>query len=164
LVRAGRCMREAEEMDAEQYLSVTVDKFVFALKKGYLYDEQGIWVAVEDGLARVGVTDYLQQSSGDVAFVNLLEPETEVRRGEELGSIETIKADVGINSPVSGVIQERNEELDVRPELINEEPYGEGWLVLIEMTDLENDPKKLLTAEEYLPLMKSQAEEEAKKR
>jgi glycine cleavage system H protein len=99
-----------------------------------------------------------------VAFVNVPEPETEVKRGQELGSVETIKADVSINSPVSGTIRERNEELDVRPELVNEDPYGEGWLVLIETTGSESDRKELLTAEECLPVMKAQAEEEARKR
>jgi len=151
-------------MSGEEYLEATVDKFVFTVKKGYLYDEQGLWVAIENGVARVGVTDYLQQKSGDVAFVNVPEPETEVKRGQELGSVETIKADVSINSPVSGTIRERNEELDVRPELVNEDPYGEGWLVLIETTGLESDREELLTAEEYLPAMKAQAEEEARKR
>ena len=146
-------------MNGEEYLEATIDKFVFTVKKGYLYDEQGLWVAVENGVARVGVTDYLQQKSGDVAFVNLPEPETEVQRGQELGSIETIKADVSINSPVSGTIRERNEELDVRPELVNEDPYGQGWLVLIETTGFESDREELVTAEEYLPVMKAQAEE-----
>jgi len=146
-------------MSGEEYLEATIDKFVFTVKKGYLYDEQGLWVAVENGVARVGVTDYLQQKSGDVAFVNLPEPETEVKRGQELGSIETIKADVSINSPVSGTIRERNEELDVRPELVNEDPYGQGWLVLIETTGFESDREELVTAEEYLPVMKAQAEE-----
>ncbi len=151
-------------MDGEEYLKLTVDKFVFTVKKGCVYDGQGVWVMIEDGLGRVGVTDYFQQKSGDLAFVNMPEPQTEVRQGEELGSIETIKADVTINAPISGVIQERNEELDVKPELVNDDPYGEGWLVLIEMTDFQNDRKKLFTAEQYLPLMKSQAEEEAKQR
>ncbi len=151
-------------MNAEEYLQATVDKFVFTAKKEYLYDGEGLWVSIEDGLARVGVTDYLQQSSGDVAFVNSPEPETEVKRGQELGSIETIKADVAIKSPVSGIVEERNEELDVSPELVNEDPYGEGWLLLIRMTDFESDRRTLLTAEDYLPVMQSQAEEETKKR
>jgi glycine cleavage system H protein len=151
-------------MKTEEYLEVTVDKFAFAVKTGYLYDEQGVWVAVKDRLGRVGVTDYLQQRSGDVAFVNLPEPETPVSEGEELGSIETIKADVAVNSPISGIIRERNEELDVKPELVNEDPYGEGWLVLVEMTDFERDRVKLMTAEQYLPVMKSRAEEEARRR
>ncbi len=151
-------------MDGEEYLKLTVDKFVFTVKKGYLYSEQGVWVSVEDGLARVGITDFLQQRSGDVAFVNMPEPGTAVKRGSELGSIETIKADVTISSPVAGVIHERNEELDVSPELVNQDPYGDGWLVLIEIADFESDLKSLLTADEYLPIMKAQAEEEENKR
>jgi glycine cleavage system H protein len=151
-------------MSGEEYLEATVGKFVFVVKKGYLYDEQGVWLTVKDGLARVGVTDFLQQKSGDVAFVNVPETGTELTRGKELGSIETIKADVRINSPVSGVIYERNEELDVTPELVNQDPYGDGWLVVIETTDYESDRQELLTPEEYLAVMRSQAEQEAQGR
>jgi len=151
-------------MSGEGYLQATVGKFVFVVKKGYLYDEQGVWLTVKDGLARVGVTDFLQQKSGDVAFVNMPETGTELIRGQELGSIETIKADVRINSPISGVIHERNEELDITPELVNQDPYGDGWLVVIETTDCESDRQELLTPEEYLAVMRSQAEEEAQGR
>lgn len=151
-------------MNPEEYLAVSVDKFVFQVKKGCLYREQGLWVMAEDRLVRVGITDFLQQSSGDVAFVNMPEPGTEVRLGEELGSIETIKADVAISSPVSGVLRERNEELDVMPELVNQEPYGGGWLLLIEPSDFESERQSLLTPEQYLAVIRSQAEEEATKR
>jgi glycine cleavage system H protein len=147
-----------------EYLEAQVDKFVFKVKRGCYYTKEGIWVQVENGVGRVGVSDFLQQKSGDVAFVNLLELSTTLKQGKEMGSIETIKADVTINSPVSGVIRETNRELEVKPELINEDPYGEGWLVLVEMSGFESDRKSLLTAEEYLTVMKSQAEEEAKKR
>lgn len=147
-----------------EYLEAQVDKFVFKVKRGCYYTKEGIWVQVENGVGRVGVSDFLQQKSGDVAFVNLPELSTTLKQGKEMGSIETIKADVTINSPVSGVIRETNRELEVKPELINEDPYGEGWLVLVEMSGFESDRKNLLTAEEYLTVMKSQAEEEAKKR
>jgi len=147
-----------------EYLEAQVDKFVFKVKRGCHYTEEGIWVQVENGAGRVGVSDFLQQKSGDVAFVNLPELGTTLKQGEEMGSIETIKVDVTIGSPLSGVVQETNRELEIKPELINEDPYGEGWLVLVEMSDFESDRKNLLTAEEYLMVMKSQAEEEAKKR
>jgi len=151
-------------MSGEEYLQATVGKFVFVVKKGYLYDEQGVWLTVKDGLARVGVTDFLQQKSGDVAFVNMPEAGTELTRGKDLGSVETIKADVRINSPISGVIHQRNEELDITPELVNQDPYGDGWLVVIETTDYESDRQELLTPEGYLAVMSSQAEEEAQGR
>jgi glycine cleavage system H protein len=147
-----------------EYLEAQVDKFVFKVKRGCYYTKEGIWVQLENGAGRVGVSDFLQQKSGDVAFVNLPELGTTLKQGKEMGSIETIKADVTINSPISGVIQETNRELEVKPELINEDPYGEGWLVLVEMSGFESDRKNLLTPEEYLTVMKSQAEEEAKKR
>ena len=147
-----------------EYLETQVDKFIFEVKRGCYYTEEGIWVQVEKGAGRVGVSDFLQQKSGDVAFVNLPELGTTLKQGEAMGSIETIKADVMINSPLSGVVQETNGELEPKPELINEDPYGEGWLVLVEMSDFESDRKNLSTAEEYLAVMKSQAEEEAKKR
>jgi len=146
------------------YLQTQVDKFVFKVKKNCYYTEDGIWVQVESGAGRVGVSDFLQQKSGDAAFVNLPELGTTLKQGQEMGSIETIKADVTINSPLSGVVQETNRELEIEPELINEDPYNEGWLVLVEMSDFESDRKNLLTAEEYFTVMKSQAEEEAKKR
>lgn len=151
-------------MGGEEYLEATVGKFVFVVKKGYLYDEQGVWLTVKDGLARVGVTDFLQQKSGDVAFVNMPDAGTELTRGQELGSIETIKADVRVNSPLSGVVHERNEELDITPELVNQDPYGDGWLVVIETTDYESDRQELLTPEGYLAVMRSQAEQEAQGR
>lgn len=147
-----------------EYLEAQVDKFVFKVRRGCYYTEEGIWVQLENGAGRVGVSDFLQQKSGDVAFVNLPELGTTLKQGEEMGSIETIKADVTITSPISGVVQETNREIEVKPELINEEPYGKGWLVLVEMSDFESDRKNLLTAEEYFTIMRSQAEEEAKKR
>ncbi|HAL61805.1 MAG TPA: glycine cleavage system protein H [Chloroflexi bacterium] len=147
-----------------EYLEAQVDKFVFKVKRGCYYTEEGIWMQVENGAGRVGVSDFLQQKSGDVAFANLPELGSTLKQGQGMGSIETIKADVTISSPISGVVQETNRELEIKPELINEDPYGEGWLVLIEMSDFESDRKNLLTAEEYLAVMKSQAEEEAKKR
>ena len=147
-----------------EHLEIQIDKFLFRVKKGCYYTEEGLWVQAQDDLGRIGVGDFLQQKSGDVAFVNLPELGTTLKQGERMGSIETIKADVTIRSPVSGVVRETNIELEIKPELINEDPYGEGWLVIIEASGFEGDRKNLLTAEEYLAVMRSQAEEEAKKR
>jgi glycine cleavage system H protein len=147
-----------------EYLEVQVDKFVFKVRRGCYYTEDGLWVRLENGAGRVGLSDFLQQRSGDVAFVNLPESGTTLKQGEKMGNIETIKADVTIKSPLSGVVRETNIELEIKPELINEDPYSEGWLILIEASDFEGDRKNLLTAEEYLAVMRSQAEEEAKKR
>jgi glycine cleavage system H protein len=145
----------------EEYLETTVDKFVFRVKKGCYYNEEGVWVQVEDGLGRVGLSDFLQQSSGDMAFVEPKPQGTEVRQGETLGEIETIKISFDLASPVSGVIRDVNEALEDQPELVNEDPYGEGWVALLELTNLEEDVKNLHDAEAYFVVMKAKAEEEA---
>lgn len=149
-------------MEAE-YLQTTVDKFVFKVKKGCWYSESGLWIQVEDSLGRVGVSDYVQQSSGDVAFADMEPAGTQVAQGDYLGQIETIKAAIELLSPVTGMVQEINEELEVNPELVNQDPYGQGWLALIALGNWAADRANLLTAEQYLEVMHAQAEEEAKK-
>jgi glycine cleavage system H protein len=146
------------------YLETTVDKFIFKVKPGCWYSEAGMWVELEDGRARVGLTDYVQQSSGDMAFVEVKPAGTVLRQGDDLADVETIKVTVAFPSPVSGTIGEVNEELDASPELVNQDPYGVGWLALIEASDWEADKAKLLEAEQYLLVMREQAEEEMQKR
>jgi glycine cleavage system H protein len=146
-----------------EYLQTTVDKFVFRVKTGCWYSESGIWVQVEDNLARVGLSDYVQQSSGDVAFAEIEPAGTQLSQGGHLGQIETIKVAIELLSPVSGTVQAVNEELEVSPELINQDPYGQGWLALIALDDWETDQANLLSAEAYLVAMHAQAEEAAKK-
>ena len=97
-----------------------------------------------------------------MAFLEMVEAGTPVKQGEEAGKIETIKATFGITSPVSGTIVEVNEELDAGSYLINEDPYGKGWIYKVEVTDFEGDKKNLLTAEEYFELMKEKIAEEMK--
>lgn len=150
-------------MEAE-YLQTTVDKFVFNVKKGCWYSESGIWVQIEDGLARVGVSDYVQQSSGDVAFAEIGPAGAQLAQGDYLGTIETVKVAIDLLSPVSGTVQEVNEELEASPELVNQDPYGLGWLALIALSDWEADRASLLAAERYLEVMRHQAEEAAKER
>jgi len=146
-----------------EYRHATVDKFVFKVKTGCWYSEAGLWVQLEHSLARVGISDYVQQSSGDVAFAEITPAGTELEREGYLGQIETIKIAIDLLSPVSGTVQEINEELEASPELINQDPYGRGWLALIAPNDWEADRANLLEAEQYLAVMRSQAEEAAKK-
>lgn len=146
-----------------EYLQTTVDKFVFKVKKDCWYSESGIWVQVTGDLARAGVSDYIQQSSGDVAFAEIEPVDTQLVQGDYLGQIETIKVAIDLFSAVSGTIQEVNGELDARPELINQDPYGQGWLALIALSNWETDRSVLLSAEAYLEVMHGQAEEAAKK-
>ena len=150
---------------AESFLETTVDKFIFKVATDRLYSSDGIWVLEQDGGKRVrlGVTDYQQQLNGDVAFVHLHDVGTSLAINDEFAEVETIKATVSFPSPVAGSIVDINGELELTPELVNQEPYGKGWLAVIETTNWPTDRAKLLDAETYLSVMRSQAEEELKK-
>ena len=147
------------------FLETTVDKFIFRVATDRLYSPDGLWVLEEEEGAhvRLGVTDYQQQLNGDVAFAHLQPVGTALASGAEFAEVETIKATVSFASPVTGKIVEVNGELDLTPEAVNQEPYGQGWLVVIEPTCWAAERTKLLNAESYLSLMRSQAEEELKK-
>ncbi len=149
-------------MEAE-FLEATVDKFVFRVMTGCWYSEAGVWVRFEDGMGRIGVSDYVQQSSGDAAFVTVAPAGTKLLRDDYLGEIETVKAAVDLLSPIGGTVHQVNDELLTQPELVNQDPYGQGWLALIELADWEADRTALLSAEQYLAVMRSQAEEAARK-
>jgi glycine cleavage system H protein len=146
-------------MTGQDYYEVTYDKFVFRLQRGLLYSSDHTWVKVEGDIATVGINDFLQRNSGDVAFAEPAPPGTELARGDDLGSIETIKVTLVIPSPVSGEVVEANKALDRRPELINEDPYGEGWLVKVRLSDRG----ELMDAEEFLPVFEQTIEEEGRK-
>ena len=96
------------------------------------YTEEHEWARAEDGRVVVGITDYAQDQLGDVVFVSLPEAGSEVTAGRPLGEVESTKSVSDVYSPVTGVVVEKNGSLDPNPELINEDPYGKGWLVVIE--------------------------------
>jgi glycine cleavage system H protein len=146
-----------------EFLEYTYEKFIFKVKVGYLYSQDEFWANFENGTVTVGLTDFLQKAKGDVAFLETVEPGVEVKQGQEIGKIETIKATFAIISPVSGKVMEVNPELEASPFLINEDPYGAGWIYRIELHDPEGDKAQLMGAEKYYELMKSKVAEEAKK-
>jgi glycine cleavage system H protein len=148
-----------------EFLELTVDKFTFRFATDRYYHPDGAWaLPEEDNRVRIGLSDFAQQSNGDVAFAEVKPVGATVAFGEEVASIETIKANVFIPTPVSGTVVEVNQALEVRPELINEDPYGEGWLAVIAASDWEADRARLLDAQAYLERVREIAEEEMKKR
>jgi len=141
----------------DEFLETTVDKFTFRVKRGCWYSPEGVWAHVEGGRARLGLSDYLQQSSGDMAFVEIPPPGTELKAGDELASVETMKVQMGVDSPLSGTVVEVNERLETSPELVNEDPYGEGWLAVIELSAWETERASLLRDEQYLEVVRGEA-------
>jgi len=148
---------------SKEMLELTVDKFTFRVPQGLYYNDTGVWVKQEGSVARLGLSDFSQQRSGDMAFAEVKPVETLLKPGDEFASVETIKVNVILPSPVTGAIAEINMALEDAPELINQDPYGKGWLVVVQLTDWESDRANLLNADAYYALIKRQAEEEVKK-
>ncbi len=144
------------------YLQVTVDKFIFRVAPDRRYSEADVWARREGDRLRIGLADYLQQKSGDVAFVSPKEIGTVLAANDELAAIETIKVDLVIPSPAAGTITATNPSLTEHPELVNSDPYGEGWLVEVEPNDME-DFEALQSADAYAPNMQARAELERQK-
>jgi glycine cleavage system H protein len=146
-----------------EYLETTVDKFTFRVATDRYYTSEGLWAKTEGNRVRLGLSDFLQQSNGDVAFAEVQPEGTAVVVGDEVAVIETIKVDIGLSSPVSGTVVEVNPAMEMEPEIINSDPYGEGWLAVIEADNWETDRANLLESAKYFEIMKRAAEEEAKK-
>jgi glycine cleavage system H protein len=147
----------------EEILELTVDKFIFRIPKSLYYSDAGVWVKLEGEVARLGLSDFAQQRSGDMAFAEVQPVGTVLRPGDEFAAVETIKVDIDVPSPVSGTIVEVNPALEDAPELINQEPYGAGWLARVKLSAWETDKAQLLNADAYYTSVKEQAEEEARK-
>ena len=110
------------------------------------YTKDHEWARDDDGRLVVGITDYAQDQLGDVVFVGLPEPGTEVEANQPLGEVESTKSVSDVYSPVSGKVLEKNPEVEQNPELINSDPYGRGWLVSIEPS---GSLDSLMSSEEY---------------
>ncbi|KSW12079.1 glycine cleavage system protein H [Pyrodictium occultum] len=122
-----------------------------------LYTRTDEWAKREDGVVVVGITDYAQKKLRDIVGVELPEPGSRVKAGEAVGSIESVKAAADIYAPVSGEVVEVNERLYDEPELVNKDPYGEGWMFKIRISD-ESELEKLLTPEQYAEKIRREEE------
>ncbi len=148
--------------DQNEHLELTIDKFRFRFPKSLRYSEAGLWLRGEGSLLRLGLSDFAQQRNGDVAFANVVPVGTKLDVGDEVASIETIKVNFSLPSPVKGTIVEVNPALRESAELINQDPYGRGWIALVKPEDMEPTLTGLFDAKVYLELAKQQAEAELK--
>jgi glycine cleavage system H protein len=117
------------------------------------YSKEHEWVRTEGGRVRVGITDFAQDALGDVVYVDLPEVGAEVVADQPFGEVESTKSVSDVFSPVSGTIAERNPLIDDHPELVNEQPYADGWLVTIQPDD-PGALDRLLDAEAYQAFLK----------
>ena len=115
------------------------------------YTKDHEWIKLDGNIATVGITDFAQRELGDIVYVEV-ESEGEILKSDEVfGTVEAVKTVSDLFLPVSGEIIEFNENLDDKPELVNSDPYGEGWMIKLKISDI-NDMNLLLTAEEYSEL------------
>ena len=112
------------------------------------YTEEHEWIYLEDDIATIGITDYAQGELGDVVFVELPEIGTKTTKMEPFGTIEAVKAVSDLFAPVSGEVIEINESLNDKPEVINKDPYGDGWMIKIKISE-KGDLDSLLSAADY---------------
>jgi glycine cleavage system H protein len=145
------------------FIELTVDKFTFRIATDRDYDPQGLWLLETPGGVRVGLSDYLQQRIGDVAFAEVQPEGTALGVGDELASLETIKVSLAVASPLTGTLGACNALLETEPEVLNADPYGDGWLAdVVPSAELSagGEEVALLTPEEYLALIEVEARDE----
>jgi len=121
--------------------------------EGLYYTKEHEWVKIEGEKCRVGVTDYAQKSLHEVVYVDLPNVGKTLTQGVEFGTVESVKAVSELYSPVSGEVIERNGKLVDSPELVNQDPYGAGWIVVVKPSHLQDELKGLLDAQRYVKLL-----------
>lgn len=120
------------------------------------YHKEHTWVKVSGKRATIGITDHAQEALGDIVYIDLPDAETTVEVNSEIAEIESTKATSSVISPVSGEVIEVNEELSESPEIINEEPYGKGWVAVLEIDD-DSELDDLMDASEYERYLEEEA-------
>lgn len=134
----------------------------YKLPDGLLYSKDHMWARMEGDLARVGLTDYGQHIAGKIVF-SRMRPKGPVAQGKPVGTIETAKWVGALKSPVTGEISEANPDLKSQPKLINEDPYGKGWLVTVKPSQLETDKANLMPALQAAEWLREEVSKEKKK-
>jgi len=127
--------------------------------EGLLYSKEHEWVLVEGDTATIGITEFAQEELGDIVYVELPEVGEKIVKDDPFGAVESVKAVSDVYAPVSGTVLEINDVLPDSPETINDDPYGDGWMIRVEMND-KDELKDLMPAEEYAEYVAQQKEEE----
>ncbi|MFQ6081715.1 MAG: glycine cleavage system protein GcvH [Candidatus Bathyarchaeia archaeon] len=119
----------------------------YEVVEGLYYSKEYFWVRIEDGKARMGITDYAQKQLREIVFAELPSEGDTLTQNEPFGTVESVKAVSDLVAPLSGTVEEVNEEARDKPELLNEDPYGKGWLLVVSPTNLDEELKGLMDFE-----------------
>jgi len=131
----------------------------YEVREGLYYSKEWAWVKIEDGKARIGITDYAQKQLREVVFAELPSVGDKIVKGEPFGTVESVKSVSDLVAPINGKIEEVNEEVVDNPQIINEDPYGRGWLIVVSPSNLDEDLKTLMNFEESVEWHKELAKE-----
>jgi glycine cleavage system H protein len=112
------------------------------------YTREHYWIRPEGDLATIGLTDYAQNELGDIVYLELPETDAEYHAADQIGTIESVKTTTELYAPVSGLVVEANDRLPASPELVNNDPYGQGWLAVFRLSD-PSEIEELLSAADY---------------
>jgi glycine cleavage system H protein len=112
------------------------------------YTKEHEWIKIKGDVALIGITDFAQSELGDIVYVELPETDSEVEQMSEFGVVESVKTVSNLYSPVTGIVQKVNKKLGDSPDLVNTDPYGDGWMIEVKCADM-NELDDLLSAEEY---------------
>ncbi len=127
------------------------------IPQGLKYSKEHEWVATEDSVATIGITDHAQDQLGEIVYVELPSVGDKISKDDPFGVVESVKAVSDIYAPVSGTVIEINEELPESPEVVNEDPYGAGWLIEVEPTDARQI-EQLMAAADYEKLVQEKTD------
>ena len=116
----------------------------YEIPEGLYYSKDWFWVKIENGKVRMGITDYSQKQLREIVFVELPSAEGTVKANDPFGSVESVKAVSDLVAPLSGKIEQVNQEITSKPELLNEDPYGKGWLLVITPSNLDAELAALM--------------------
>jgi len=116
----------------------------YEIVEGLYYSKEFFWVRIEKGKAKMGITDYAQKQLREIVFAELPSAGETIKQNEPFGSVESVKAVSDLIAPLSGAIEQVNEEVTNKPELLNEDPYGEGWLLVVAPSNLDAELKALM--------------------
>ncbi|HUY00218.1 MAG TPA: putative zinc-binding protein [Candidatus Deferrimicrobium sp.] len=156
---------QALKSEEIEYFKVKMDKFKFRVpKQGYFFNENDCWIKLQGNKGLLGITDYLQTKAGDIMLVEFPELGLELEQFDEAGTFESTKTVLPLISPCSGKITALNKVLENAPELINQDPYGKGWFVELELKNFEEEKELLLNGSAYFELMKKKLEKDQKER
>ena len=140
-----------------QLVAFAISGGVMEIPQGLKYSKEHEWVATEDSVATIGISDHAQDQLGEIVYIELPAVGDKISKDDPFGVVESVKAVSDIYAPVTGTVIEINEDLPESPETVNEDPYGDGWLIKVKITDM-SDLEDLMDAEEYAELLAREKE------